>query len=87
MVFMGQSEGEKGAKSRSLWRTHLTVMILVLCLGQAAQQDKLQLSFVELGLLRWHTGDRELTRAAREMWLCIRFVWRGFGGGYKGQIP
>lgn len=31
-------------------------------------------------LLSWHTGNRELTRATREMWLCSGSVWQGFGG-------
>lgn len=62
------------------------MMILLLCPGQAVQQDKLQLSMVELGLLRWHTGDRELARAVREVWLCTGFVWQGFGGDIRGKF-
>lgn len=79
--FYGMSEGKKGTKSWSFWRLYLIVMILLLWSGQAVQQDKLQLSIVELGLLDWHTGDRELTRTIREMWLCAGFVWQGFSGG------
>lgn len=85
-AFMGQSEAEKGTKPRSLWRSRLIMMILLLLPRTSCPAGQATIGYggawsPEMAHRR--QGARQSSQGSVAVyWLCVARFW----GGYQGEI-